>query len=190
MRAEFYGFAKQNRRQCRRSKTPRLSRRLSQASGCLLVCFTRLWLHPQSFRVLRSSLPLPSGRGLGWGKSAQPTTIHYSFFTFHYSLKCGLLPPLKGEVPRRAEGLPPPRKPQAVVEGFIAPYGANRSNIRSLRSLSWNGGGEINPFPEFYVNLTCALRDYLISPPCRASPDWGSAPNPAGALPPSPQALF
>ena len=110
MRAEFYGFAKQNRRQCRRSKTPRLSRRLSQASGCLLVCFTRLWLHPQSFRVLRSSLPLPSGRGLGWGKSAQPTTIHYSFFTFHYSLKCGLLPPLKGEVPRRGGGVASPSK--------------------------------------------------------------------------------
>ena len=51
-------------------------------------------------------------------------------------------------------------------------------NVR-LRSLFWNGGGEINPFPEFYGNRRLALRDFLFRRLCRASPDWGAAPNPA-----------
>ena len=116
------------------------------------------------------------------------------------------MPPLKGEVPRRGGGvLPPlnlessihgrgtaaagggggvclPRKlstpTKSAMEGFIAPDGANRSKIRSLRSLFWNGGGEIILFPEFYGNCRLALRDNSISPPLSGFARLGRCPKP------------
>ena len=89
-----------------------------------------------------------------------------------------LASPERGGAPKGRRGCLPPRKPQAVVEGFIAPYGANRSKRRSLRSLFWNGGGEINPFPEFYGNRRLALRDTLISPPLSGFARLGRCPKP------------
>ena len=64
------------------------------------------------------------------------------------------------------------------MEGFIAPDGANRSKIRSLRSLFWNGGGEIILFPEFYGNCRLALRDNSISPPLSGFARLGRCPKP------------
>ncbi len=76
--------------------------------------------------------------------------------------------------PERGGGPPP----KAVVEGFVAPNGANRSKKRSLRSLFWNGGGEIYPFPEVFYNRRFALRDCLISPPLSGFARLGRCPTP------------
>ena len=83
-------------------------------------------------------------------------------------------------------GEPPP---QAVVEGFIAPYGANRSKKRSLRSLFWNGGGEIYPFPEVLVISLLRFGILVFRRRCRASPEWDFVPHPIGALPQTPLGL-
>ena len=66
-----------------------------------------------------------------------------------------------------------------------------------LRSLFWNGGGEIIPFPDFYGNRRFALRDNYISTPLSGfarlgrcpRPRWGAAPVPVGALPQTPPGL-
>ncbi len=106
------------------------------------------------------------------------------------SLKCGLLPPLKGEVPRRGGGVASPE-----IRIFDSWEGDRRrrrwwrgSSHLTVRTVPkyvrfahcfGTGGGVINPFPEFYGNRKLTLRDFGISPPCLASPDWGAAPNPA-----------
>ena len=69
------------------------------------------------------------------------------------------------------------------MEGFIAPYGANRSKKRSLRSLFWNGGGEIYPFPEVLVISLLRFGILVFRRRCRASPEWDFVPHPTRALP-------
>ena len=144
------------------------------------------------------------------------------------SLKCRLLPPLKVAVfpqmwtlasPERG-GAPKGRRGCLPLESRRRWWrGLSHLTVRTvpkcvrLRSLFWNGCGEIYSFPEVLGNLAFALRDFGISPPlsgfarlgrcpkpCKGAalyllglcprPRWGAAPNPAGALPPSPQALF
>ena len=121
------------------------------------------------------------------------------------SLKCGLLPPLKGEGDRRRRRWWRGCLPSIAAGGR---RGLSHLTVRTvpkyvrLRSLFWNGGGEINPFPEFYGNRRLALRDNSISPPLSGvarvglcptlykgaaldllglcpRPRWGAAPNPA-----------
>ena len=72
-------------------------------------------------------------------------------------------------------GGPPP---QAVVEGFVAPYGANRSKKRSLTLTVLERGRRNILVSRGFGYLSFALRDFLFRRLCRASPDWGAAPNP------------
>ena len=91
------------------------------------------------------------------------------FDSWEVPRKGGTLPPLKGEGDRRRRRW---WRGSSHLTVRTVP-----KNVR-LRSLFWNGGGEINPFPEFYGNRRFALRDNYISPPLSGFARLGRCPRP------------
>ena len=111
------------------------------------------------------------------------------------------MPPLKLESSIHVSC--PQRWNLASPERGGAPKGRRGSSHLTVRTVPKNvrfalcfgtGAAKYIRSPNAMVVLTFALRDYLISPPLSGfarvglcpTPYWGAAPNPAGALPPSP----
>ena len=103
------------------------------------------------------------------------------FDSWEVPRKGGTLPPLKGEGDRRRRRW---WRGSSHLTVRTVP-----KNVR-LRSLFWNGGGEINPFPEFYGNRRFALRDNYISPPLSGFARLGRCPRPRCGSAPNPTQSF